>query len=79
MREVLRERVEVKNIAPPLPVEEPSIELSDEQNNVLKLVKSGQNIFFTGPAGETRSRTVHEDQHIHHCLQVQGSQCYSEP
>ena len=79
MQEVSRERVEVKNISSPLPVEEPSVELSDEQKNVLKLVKSGRNIFFTGPAGETRLRIVHEDQHIHHCLQVQESQYYSEP
>lgn len=35
------------------PVVEPAIELSQEQKEVLKLVKSGKNIFFTGPAGDT--------------------------
>ncbi|KAF8557361.1 hypothetical protein OG21DRAFT_306893 [Imleria badia] len=47
MQEVPRQRVEVK--------EEPAIELSDEQKSILKLVKSGRNIFFTGPAGTGKS------------------------
>lgn len=44
MHEVPRQRIEVK--------EEPAVELSDEQRGILKLVKSGRNIFFTGPAGD---------------------------
>lgn len=52
MQEVSWEKFEVKAIPPPA---EPSIELSDEQKNILKLVKSGRNIFFTGPAGDAMS------------------------
>lgn len=36
---------------PPLPPP-PVIELSEEQRRVLRLVESGKNIFFTGPAGK---------------------------
>lgn len=49
MQEISKEQVEVNAAPPPA---EPSVELSDEQKNVLKLVKSGRNIFFTGPAGD---------------------------
>jgi ATP-dependent DNA helicase PIF1 len=55
MQDVSMERVEVKDVPPALPVAEPSIELSDEQKNILELVKSGRNIFFTGPAGTGKS------------------------
>lgn len=53
MQDVPMERFEVKDVPPALPVAEPSVQLSDEQKNILKLVKSGRNIFFTGPAGDT--------------------------
>lgn len=79
MQEVSGERVKVKDEPPPLPVAEPSIDLSDEQKKILKLVKSGRNIFFTGPAGDSVFRAIHEDQCIHHRLQVQESQSFSEP
>ncbi|KAG2049871.1 hypothetical protein BDR06DRAFT_687421 [Suillus hirtellus] len=39
---------------PPLPPP-PVIELSEEQRRVLRLVESGKNIFFTGPAGTGKS------------------------
>jgi ATP-dependent DNA helicase PIF1 len=38
-------------LPPPLPPP-PDIELSEEQRRVLRLVESGKNIFFTGPAGK---------------------------
>ncbi|KAF8446333.1 hypothetical protein L210DRAFT_2970400 [Boletus edulis BED1] len=47
-----REPAEVKD-DPSIPVGEPAVELSDEQNNILQMVKSGRNIFFTGAAGDT--------------------------
>lgn len=31
--------------------EEEPIRLSDEQKKVLRIVRSGKNVFFTGPAG----------------------------
>jgi len=37
---------------PPLLPPPPEIELSEEQQRVLRLVESGKNIFFTGPAGK---------------------------
>lgn len=40
---------------PPLPPPSPVIELSEEQRRVLRLVESGKNIFFTGPAGTGKS------------------------
>lgn len=41
-------------LPPPLPPP-PEIELSEEQQRVLRLVESGKNIFFTGPAGTGKS------------------------
>lgn len=41
-------------LPPPLPPP-PEIELSEEQQWVLRLVESGKNIFFTGPAGTGKS------------------------
>lgn len=41
-------------LPPPLPPP-PDIELSEEQRRVLRLVESGKNIFFTGPAGTGKS------------------------
>ncbi|KAG2142548.1 PIF1-like helicase-domain-containing protein [Suillus cothurnatus] len=40
---------------PPLLPPPPEIELSEEQQRVLRLVESGKNIFFTGPAGTGKS------------------------
>lgn len=53
MQQVSGELAKVKDEQPLLPVAKPAVELSDEQRNILKLVKSGQNVFFTGPAGDT--------------------------
>lgn len=52
MQGVSGESSKVKDEPPLFPVAEPAVELSDEQKNILNLVKSGQNIFFTGPAGD---------------------------
>lgn len=41
-------------LPPPLPPP-PAIKLSEEQQRVLRLVESGKNIFFTGPAGTGKS------------------------
>lgn len=76
MQEVPKELAEAK-AAPPSA--EPTVELSDEQKNILKLVKSGRNIFFTGPAGDAMPRIVHEGQCVDHHLQVLESRFYSEP
>ncbi|KIJ68805.1 hypothetical protein HYDPIDRAFT_25060 [Hydnomerulius pinastri MD-312] len=44
-----------RDVPPPAPVPEPTIELSEEQKDVLKMVRAGRNIFFTGPAGTGKS------------------------
>lgn len=46
---------EAKVELPPPPPPLPEIELSEEQQRVLRLVESGKNIFFTGPAGTGKS------------------------
>jgi hypothetical protein len=38
-------------IPPALPPEMPQIQLSTEQQHVLRRVTDGENVFFTGPAG----------------------------
>lgn len=77
MHGVPRERPKDEPFPPP--AAEPAIELSEEQKNILKMVKSGRNIFFTGAAGDATFETVYEDQRIHHHLQAQESRYSSEP
>ncbi|KAF8446321.1 hypothetical protein L210DRAFT_3529627, partial [Boletus edulis BED1] len=52
MQGLSRERAE-GNDGPSIPVGEPTVKLSDEQDKILQIVKSGKNIFFTGAAGDT--------------------------
>jgi hypothetical protein len=46
------ERQRFDQMQAPPPVAEPEIELSDEQRDILAMIRAGRNIFFTGPAGE---------------------------
>lgn len=47
-------------IPPQLPIAEPEIQLSEEQEAVLAMVRAGKNVFFTGPAGTGKSVLLRE-------------------
>ncbi|KIJ07606.1 hypothetical protein PAXINDRAFT_158369 [Paxillus involutus ATCC 200175] len=49
------ERQRFDQMQAPPPVAEPEIELSDEQRDILAMIRAGRNIFFTGPAGTGKS------------------------
>lgn len=53
--------------------EEPHIKLSPQQEHVLELVKSGQNVFFTGSAGVGKSVLL---RHIVKALEEMSYQSY---
>lgn len=46
----------LSEIPPVNPAPGPPVQLSPEQQKVLSVVKSGKNVFFTGPAGKLPSR-----------------------
>ena len=53
--------------------EEPHIKLSPQQEHVLELIKSGQNVFFTGSAGVGKSVLL---RHIVNALEEMSDQSY---
>ena len=57
---------------------EEHVALSAEQTHALQLVKSGENVFFTGPAGDSlHSRSTGMKTELQLAIQVLGKACFS--